>query len=146
MIVIADTSGLLATVNTDEPEHETCRKAIAQCSHLVISPLVLAELDYVVATHLGEDTAMAVADHIAVKASEGAYSVPMIDADLLAATRPVRAQYRSLAIGLTDAVNVVLAARYSTPLLLTLDRRLFRSLAPIAGRERAFRLLPDDLE
>ncbi|WP_026928973.1 PIN domain-containing protein [Glycomyces tenuis] len=146
MILIADTSGLLATVNTDEPEYEPCRKAIAQCSHLVVSPLVLAELDYLVAGHLGEDTAMAVADHIAAKAGEGAYSVPTIDHDLIAATRPMRAQYRSFAIGLTDAVNVVLAARYSTTDVLTLDRRHFRSIAPISGPERAFRLLPDDLE
>lgn len=145
MIVIADTSGLLATINTDDPEHEPCRSAIAAASRLVVSPLVLAELDYLVAQHLGEDTAMAVADHIAAKTREGRYIVPPIDADLITATRHVRAQYRSFAIGLTDAGNVVLAARFSTDRVLTLDRRHFRSIAPLSGGETAFRLLPDDL-
>ncbi|GAB3219064.1 type II toxin-antitoxin system toxin ribonuclease C26 [Glycomyces halotolerans] len=146
MILIADTSGLLATINTDEAEHEACRKAIALSSHLVLSPLVLAELDYLVARHLGEDTAMAITDHIAAKVNEGAYTVPTVDPDLLAATRPVRAQYRALQIGLTDAVNVVLASRFSTAAILTLDRRHFRKIVPISGLEQAFQLLPDDLE
>jgi uncharacterized protein with PIN domain len=90
LIIIADTSGLLATINTDDPEHESCRKALATASRLVISPLVLAELDYLVAEHMGEDTAIAVADHIASKAREGHYMVAPIDADLLAATKHLR--------------------------------------------------------
>jgi predicted nucleic acid-binding protein len=145
LIIIADTSGLLATINTDDPEHESCRKALATASRLVISPLVLAELDYLVAEHMGEDTAIAVADHIASKAREGHYMVAPIDADLLAATKHLRAQYRALAIGLTDAANVVLAARFLTSSILSLDRRHFRAVAPLTGPDAAFRLLPDDL-
>lgn len=50
--------------------------------------------------------------------------------------------YRSLATGPAAAVNAVPAARYSPPDSSTLDRRHLRSVAPIAGPERRFRLLP----
>ena len=146
MIIIADTSGLLATISTDDPEHEACRKALASASRLIISPLVLAELDYLVADNLGEDTAMAVADHVTAKVREGRYILAPIDADLLAATKHLRAQYRALAIGLTDAANVVLAARYLTSSILSLDRRHFSAVVPLSGPDAAFRLLPDDMD
>jgi hypothetical protein len=38
----------------------------------------------------------------------------------------------------------VLAAKFSTVTILTLDRRHFRSITPLSGGEKAFRLLPDD--
>jgi hypothetical protein len=41
-------------------------------------------------------------------------------------------------------VNVVLAERYETDSILTLDRRDFRVMRPLTGHA-AFRLLPDDL-
>lgn len=145
MIVVADTSGLLAAVDVDDREHEASRDAIARASLLVISPLVLAELDYLAAGHLGEETATAICGHIAARVNRGHYEVATITADLLAETRVVRSRYLSLRLGLTDAVNVVLAARYSTDAVLTLDRRHFRAIRPITGPHQAFRLLPDDL-
>ena len=41
-------------------------------------------------------------------------------------------------------MNVVLAERYETDGVLTLDRRDFRAIRPLTGH-KAFRLLPDDL-
>ncbi|WP_371666646.1 hypothetical protein [Streptomyces sp. NBC_00289] len=46
-------------------------------------------------------------------------------------------------VGLTDAMNVALAAAYRTEVLLTTDRH-FRMIRPLTGHQ-AFRLLPDDL-
>lgn len=145
MIVIADTSGLLAAIDLDDEDHEASRRSIAQASHLVISPLVLAELDYLVAKTLGERKAIKVAEHIIEKAGVGVYEIAETPPEVLAAAGAVRLRYLELKIGLTDAVNVVLAAQYSTNLLLTLDRRRFRTLRPISGRQASFRLLPDDL-
>lgn len=51
-------------------------------------------------------------------------------------------RYRSLSIGLADASLVVLADRYGTNRLLTLDERRFRAVRPLGGG--AFRLLPTD--
>ncbi len=52
------------------------------------------------------------------------------------------ASYRDLMIGLADASIVVLAGRYGTNRILTLDERHFRALwAPDGGH---FTLLPAD--
>jgi predicted nucleic acid-binding protein len=51
-------------------------------------------------------------------------------------------RYHDLEIGLTDASIVVLAARYGTDRVFTLDERHFRPLRTLAGRP--FRLLPAD--
>lgn len=144
MIVVADTSGLLAAIDANEKEHLTCRAAVAQASLLVIPPFVLAELDYLVAKHLGEATAIATCADIAESVRRGDYEIATMSADILADATAVRSQYRPLALGLTDAVNVVLADRYRTEVILTLDRRHFRAVRPIRAAARAFRLLPDD--
>jgi uncharacterized protein len=51
--------------------------------------------------------------------------------------------YRDGYVGVADASNVVLADRYRTTRLLTLDQRHFRVLRPLWGAE-AFTLLPFD--
>jgi hypothetical protein len=48
------------------------------------------------------------------------------------------------AIGLPDAMNVVLAREFRTDVIATLDRRHFRMLRPMTKHD-AFRLLPDDI-
>lgn len=47
-------------------------------------------------------------------------------------------------VGLTDAMNVVLAAEFRTAAMFTTDVRHFRMMTPLTG-EQAFRLLPADL-
>jgi predicted nucleic acid-binding protein len=49
-------------------------------------------------------------------------------------------RYRDQAIGVTDASLVVLAERYATRTILTLDRRHFDVLRPLQGKR--FALLP----
>jgi uncharacterized protein len=51
--------------------------------------------------------------------------------------------YRDGYVGITDAANVVLADRYRTTRLLTLDQRHFRVLRPLWGAN-SFTLLPLD--
>ncbi|MFQ6199413.1 hypothetical protein [Streptomyces sp. NPDC000405] len=47
-------------------------------------------------------------------------------------------------IGMTDAMNVALAAAYGTDLMFTTDRH-FRMVRPLTGHP-AFRLLPEDFQ
>jgi uncharacterized protein len=47
------------------------------------------------------------------------------------------------AIGLTDALNVVLAREFRTDVVATFDIRHFRMIRPLTPHA-AFRLLPDD--
>jgi predicted nucleic acid-binding protein len=65
---------------------------------------------------------------------------------VLAATRRTAgkgvARYPDLRIGIADASLVILAARYRTTRLLTLDERHFRVVTPLHGG--TFTILPAD--
>ena len=70
--------------------------------------------------------------------------VPEVSAATLRTARTVQDRYAELKLDLADSVNVVLAEKYETHTVLTLDRRDFRAIRPLT-RHPAFRLLPDDL-
>jgi predicted nucleic acid-binding protein len=72
------------------------------------------------------------------------FQIPETGLEILDSARLVIQQYASLDLDLADAVNVALAAQYRTDAVLTLDRRDFRAMRPLAPHKR-FRLLPDDL-
>lgn len=53
----------------------------------------------------------------------------------VSAVRAVMHTYADLNIGLTDAMNVVLADRFGTDRILTLDQRHFRVVRPLSTRK-----------
>jgi hypothetical protein len=129
-VIIADTSGLLAFFNRREPAHDRVRRAIeATDDVLVVSPYVVAELDYLVGTRLGVDAELTMLDELA----GGAYELATLGADDVRACAAVIGRYREQQLGVTDASLVVLAARYGTRTILTLDRRHFNVLRPLDG-------------
>ncbi|MEV6736391.1 PIN domain-containing protein [Streptomyces sp. NPDC051104] len=146
LIAIADTNGLYRLLDPNLTGHQQHRKALAATSHLVISPLVLAELDYLIATRAGARKALAAARFIERNVATRRFEVPPVSAHLSAAIA-VAEGYADAdggkGIGLTDAMNVALAAAYRTDALLTTDHH-FRMVRPLTGHP-AFRLLPDDL-
>ncbi|WP_282700258.1 PIN domain-containing protein [Streptomyces sp. CC219B] len=144
IIVIADTSGLLAALDSTHPEHQASSEAIMAAGLLVMSPLLLAEIDHVATRELGREAALSAVDDIRIWMRRGRIVVPEITEDHLGVAQSVRARYRDLDLDLADAVNVALAADYDTDAVLTLDRRDFRAVRPL-GRHKAFRVLPDDL-
>ncbi len=60
------------------------------------------------------------------------------------AAHEVRAGYRARRLDLADAVGVVLADRYKTDRIFTLDQRDFRAVKPLTKSFSAFRLPPID--
>ncbi|MFH8490145.1 PIN domain-containing protein [Streptomyces longisporoflavus] len=144
IIVIADTSGLLAALDSTHPEHGASNEAILAAGLLVMSPLLLAELDHVATRELGREAAFSAIDDIRHWMRRGRIVAPEITEDHLDVAQSVRTRYNSLDLDLADAVNVALAADYDTDAVLTLDRRDFRAVRPL-GRHKAFRVLPDDL-
>jgi predicted nucleic acid-binding protein len=136
-VIIADTSGLLALFNRREPEHASVRDVVAGLdAPMVVSPYVLAEVDYLVATRMGVAAELEVLREL----GGGAYVLPEIgQEDLVRATDMVD-RYRDQGIGVADASIVVLAKRYESRTVLTLDRRHFDVLRPLAGGR--FTLLP----
>ena len=135
--MIVDTSALLAYFDLDEPDHESVAAILAETVEpLVVSPYVIAELDYLVAGRLGVRAELAVLAELA----GGAWDLPAMDADALRQGHAVIQRYADQEIGLADASNVVLAARYRTRTVVTLDHRHFDVLRPLSGGR--FTILP----
>lgn len=144
IIVVADTSGLIAALDSAHPDHGGANAAIQSAGLLVISPLLFAELDHVVTREFGRDVAHRVVDDIRGWMRRGRVVVPDVTEEMLAAAQTVRIGYRALDLDLADAVNVAIAADYVTDAVLTLDRSDFRAIRPLSPH-KAFRILPDDL-
>lgn len=136
--MIVDTSVLLAAFVPDQRQHEACARVVASTRPLVLSPLVLAELDYLTAQLAGVDAELALLSEL----SSGAYELAPFGVDDLIRARAVIKRYQDLPLGLADASLVVLADRYETDTILTLDERHFRVVRSLTGHP--FRLLPAD--
>jgi uncharacterized protein len=135
--LIADTSGLLAFFNRDEPDHARVAAEVeAATEPLVVSPYVVAELDYLVATRLGIAAELTILDELA----GGAYHLAAFGLAELARARAVVKRHQDQQIGVADASIVVLADLHRTREVLTLDRRHFDVLRPLSGGR--FRLRP----
>jgi predicted nucleic acid-binding protein len=46
LVAVADTNALYRLFTPKDPRHEAHRAALARVGHLVVSPMVLTELDY----------------------------------------------------------------------------------------------------
>ena len=134
--VIVDTSALLAFFDASEPDHDAVSEVLVAADVLVVSPYVVAELDYLVATRHGVDDELAVLDELA----GGAWDLAAFDEDGLRRARGVIASYRDQQIGVADASMVVLAERYRTRTIASLDRRHFDVLRSLDGGY--FQVLP----
>lgn len=139
-MIVVDTSGLFAALDADSREHESAKAVLAgERDPPLLSPFVLAELDYLIATRLGAVPALGLLDDVAA----GAYALASFAPEEVGAVARVLRRYDDLALGLADASLVVLADRHGTDRVLTLDERHFRALRTSSGR--AFRLLPADV-
>jgi predicted nucleic acid-binding protein len=128
--VIVDTSAILAFFDRDEPDHAALAALLSQSSEpLVVSPYVIAEVDYLIGTRIGVAAEIAALRELA----GGAWELATIDSSDLARTVPIIERYADHAIGVADASNVVLADRYRTTTVATLDRRHFSVLRPLSG-------------
>ncbi|MFE4829157.1 PIN domain-containing protein [Streptomyces sp. NPDC056672] len=147
MIVIADTSGLLALFNRADPAHHEARKAADSSGFLVACPLALTEVHQVATSRAGRRAADAILRSLAARVRETRLVLAPVTPGLLDTALSVRARYASLDLDLdlVDALNVALAAEYDTDAVLTRDIRDFRTVRPQGGRYTHFRVLPDDL-
>jgi predicted nucleic acid-binding protein len=128
--VIVDTSALLAYFNDREPDHEAVSRIInGQEEPLVVSPYVLAELDYLVAKRISVDAELEVLREL----SNGAWELADLGVAELEQATAIIEKYRDQDIGVADASIVVLADEYHTRRIVTLDRRHFDVLRPIGG-------------
>lgn len=136
-MILADTSGLLAFFNDAEPAHEAAKMVIAgEREAIVVSPFVIAELDYLITTRLGVRAELAALGELA----GGAYDLAAITAGDLGKCAGLVERYHDQVIGVTDASLVVLGERYGTRTILSLDHRHFDVVRPLQGGR--FKLVP----
>jgi len=128
-VILADTSGLLSLFNRREPAHPAVAEAVAhEQGPFVVSPYVVAELDYLVSTRLGTDAEQRVLTELA----SPAYVLASVDRDDLRACTELISKYAG--IGVADASMLVLADRLGIDRVLTLDRRHFEVARTPSGR------------
>lgn len=138
-MILLDTSGVLAAIDASQRHHTAAAAVLrADPGPFLLSPFVLAELDYLVSTRVSQASALALLEQVAA----GVYRLePMAGADVDRAVSVID-RYRDLELGLADASLVVLAERHGVADLLTLDERHFRAVSGPGGRP--FRILPAD--
>ncbi|HUF22996.1 MAG TPA: PIN domain-containing protein [Vicinamibacterales bacterium] len=138
-MIVLDTGGLYAALDANEAQHAHAAAALAASRPpRVLSPFVLAELDYLIAQRVGHQVQMALVEEVV----RGVYLLDPFSADDLQAASRIMERYADLRVGLTDASVVVLAQRHRTLDLLCTDERHFRALRGTGGKP--FRLLPAD--
>jgi uncharacterized protein len=139
VVIVLDTSGLLAAIDSSQRFHEAAKETLGRTvGPLILSPFVLAELDYLLARRVGREAELALLQEVAKET----YRLAAFSIGDVAEARRIMVQYADLRISFADASNVVLANRHDTLDVLTLDERHFRTLRG-PGR-RPFRILPAD--
>jgi predicted nucleic acid-binding protein len=138
-MIVLDTGGLYAALDANEALHgRAVASLIAARPPRLVSPFVLAELDYLIASRVGHQAQLALIDEVV----RGAYQLDVFSAEDVGHAKRIMERYADLRIGLADASVVVLANRHRTLELLCTDERHFRALRGAAGKP--FRLLPFD--
>jgi predicted nucleic acid-binding protein len=138
-VILLDTSGLLAALDSGQHRHAEASASLADARPpFVLSPFVLAELDYLISTRVGP----AARSQLLAEVERGVYLLDRFSNSDVGLARAIVERHADLAISLADASIVVLAERHRVHDVLTLDQRHFRVLTSAKGQP--FRLLPDD--
>ena len=117
--MIVDTSALLAFFDARDPAHSLLAELFSTPHPaLVVSPFVVAELGYLVLTRFGVHAELQTLGEL----TAGAWELAVITPAMLREAVALVANYGDSKIGITDAVNVVLAQEYQTQNIATLDR------------------------
>jgi predicted nucleic acid-binding protein len=138
-VIILDTSGLLSAIDASQTHHRRAAAALMQAgAPRLLSPFVLAELDYLLATRVSRSAEQAFLGQVA----DGVYQLETFNTDDIARANEILDRYADLDLGLADASLIVLSERHDLLDLLTLDERHFRAVRGPGGK--AFRFLPAD--
>ena len=124
-MIIADTGAVIALIDRTDPHHPALVDAYeAHAESWVLPWAILPEVDYLLGAHISA----AAQDAFLADVSAGAYAIEWgIEADLddaLAITR----RYKSLRLGLVDAIVMALASRHRATAIATLDLRHFTAV------------------
>lgn len=135
-MIVADTGAVLALLDRGDKHHAGVRAIFAQNPEAWVLPwAVLPEVDYLVSTRLGDHAQRLWLADLA----SGAFAVEWGKDDDLSAAHALTRRYEALAMGLVDAVVMVVAERLGAD-IASLDLRHFGAVR----LKHAPRLLPRD--
>lgn len=137
-MILIDTSGLLAAIDGSQKDHASAARTLLDNEPRILSPFVLAELDYLLWTRLGQGAELALLAEVA----RGAYRLENFTQEDVNLSHSIISHFSDLQLDLADASIVVLAKRYDCKTILTLDERHFRSISGPDGE--GFLLFPYD--
>jgi predicted nucleic acid-binding protein len=147
--LIADTGGIVAAMNTAEPDHEWYRSTLESAALAVITPLVIAEVHYLLSSAGVHEAASDFLEDV----SGGFYELAALSAEDYAQAAVLIKRYEGKmerkrgkpgSLDLADAMNIVTASRYGINTLLATDQD-YRVTQPLSAHPY-FVLLPHDAE
>ena len=68
MITVADTSGIIAASDRNASESTACRAVLQEAGTVIISPLVLTEVDHLARARFGSQARTAIIDFVLTQA------------------------------------------------------------------------------
>jgi len=136
-MMVVDTGAMLALLDASDEHHLVIKELYEEnLTGWTLPSIILPEVDYLIAAHLGGKAQ----DAFLADLAEGAFSVEWgVDEDLTVAHRICK-RYASLRMGLVDAMVIAAAERLKAEAIVTLDLRHFGAVS-IKGNPH---LLPRD--
>jgi predicted nucleic acid-binding protein len=136
VVVVVDSGVLYAALNDRDPDHKRCLNLLESKAHdFVVPALVVTEVSFFLQERF-------------TPAAEASFLRGLVDfeveAPLIDEWEPIAdlvKRYGNFPLGAVDASVVVLAERFETDLIATIDYRHFRSMRMRDGRP--FHLLPE---
>jgi predicted nucleic acid-binding protein len=136
-VILADTSAIIALMDGREAHHPQILECYDEtATEWVLPAPILPEVDYLVAKRLGEPTQIAFVRDLA----EARYALEWGELKDMIRARELLERYRTLRIGLVDALVIAMAERLRVRAIVTLDVRHFGAVK-IKGEPK---LLPRD--
>jgi uncharacterized protein len=137
-VIIADTGAMLALIDADDAHHEVMAALFDEDPGAWVLPwAILPEVDYLLTTRVGEESAAAFRADLAA----GALSVEWGELDDLTRAHQLCRRHAALQLGLVDAIVAATAERLRASAIATLDLRDFSPLRLLGNP----RLYPRDL-
>ena len=122
MVIVADTSALLALMDMRDPHHVTLRETLdAGVYDWIVPWAIIPEIDHLARKKLGR----AAADVVCADLAEGRFPVEWGDPHDLRRALELNREYRDLSLGLVDGVVMAVAERLDARAIVTLDLRDF---------------------
>lgn len=137
-IAILDAGPLLAAFDRHDADHRASAAVLLRRDlQFVVPALVVAEVAQLVGDRLGP------VQEAAFVRSLAGLEIEAPSTDEWGLIADIATRYADFPLGVIDAATIVLADRYETDLIVTLDRRHFSAVRSPKGRR--FRLLPDQV-